>query len=281
MTTQVTSEGVAPGVNQQWWDERAGLHMDSEFYDIQRVIYGEVRLHDYEIEEVGPVEGKNLVHLQCHLGTETIGWARLGAKATGLDFSQEVVNNARKLAQASGVDVRYVQGDVYDAPELLGEGVADVVYVNIGSLHWLSDIAKWGRTVSGLLAPQGRLYVNEIHPVASVLAEETPTFERDYFDERPVVWDEDGSYADTQDPTQHNKHVIYDRPLSSIIGAVINAGLVITSFKERPGQEYQQFPYQVQGEDGRWYSPEGYGAHPSTFSLTATKPELTASARTE
>lgn len=263
-------------VNTQWWNERARLHAISDFYHLQSVIDGEIRLNEYEIEELGDVAGKDLVHLQCHLGTETIGWARLGAKVIGLDFSEEVVSYARTLAHESAVDVEYVQSNVYEAPKVLGENRFDIVYVNIGSLHWLPDINLWGETVERLLRPEGRLYVNEIHPIASVLADDSPTFIRNYFDTEQVVWDEDGSYADTNEPTRHNQHVIWDRPLSSVLNAVIRAGLIITNFQERAGQEYQQFPYQQQAQDGKWYSPDQFGIYPSTFSLTATKPKTIA-----
>lgn len=261
-------DGDPTVTNLAWWDERASHHVRSDFYDVQRVIDGEIRLNPYEIEEVGDVTGKALVHLQCHLGTETIGWARLGANATGLDFSSEVVENARRLADDSGVDIEYVQGDVYDAPSLLGQNRFDIAYVNIGSLHWLPDINRWGDTVAQLLKPGGMVYINEIHPISSVLAENEPTFERDYFYDGPVLWDEDGSYADVGGSTTHNQHVIYDRPLSDIMTALTDAGLVVTGFREWAGQEYQQFPDQVRGEDGRWYTP-GQARFPSMFSLKA------------
>lgn len=263
-------EGDNYATNQAWWDERATLHARSSFYDIQKVVEGETRLSDYEITEMGDVKNRSLLHLQCHIGTETISWARLGANVTGLDFSKTAVATATELSKRSGISARFVQGSVYDAAELVGKNAFDCVYVNIGSLHWLSDIGRWARAVNNVLVPGGKLYVNEIHPISSVLAESGPTFERDYFDTSGVIWDEPGSYADTPD-TQNNKHVIWDRPISEIITAVMEAGLTLTSFAERAGQEYQQFPYQIQHKDGKWYNPTELGIHPSTFSISALK----------
>lgn len=259
--------------NRQWWDERASLHAESDFYSLERVINGEQRLSDYEIEEVGLVEGKELLHLQCHLGTESVNWARLGAKVSGLDFSSSVIEQARQLADKCGVSVDYRQGDVYQAADIFGQEVFDIVYVNIGSLHWLPDINLWAKMVRSVLRDGGKLYVNEIHPFSSILGDEKDNgmmVAYDYFNRQPVVWNDPGSYADTKETT-HDEHVIYDRPLADILTAVIDAGLTITGFQERQGQEYQQFEFQVKGKDGKWYNPPGMGTFPSTFSLRAVK----------
>ncbi len=261
-------------INQEWWDERGPLHATSEFYQIESIIDGAISLGKHEIEEMGDVNGLKIVHLQCHLGTEDIGWARLGADVTGLDFSTETIRFATEIAKRSQVHINYVTGRVEEATQLLGEGIFDRVYVNMGSLHWLPDINVWAKQVIDLLKPGGILYVNEHHPVSNVLADDEPKFVRDYFDRSPRLWDEPGSYADTSAHTTHNKHVIYDRPLSDIITAIIETGLIIRKFTERFGQEYQQFSYQVLGKDGRWHAPEVIAPHPQTYSLVALKPEL-------
>jgi SAM-dependent methyltransferase len=259
-------------LNQTWFDERAALHAMSDFYNVQSVIDGEVRLSPHEIAEVGDVVGKDVIQLQCHIGLEAISWARMGARTTGLDFSGNSLEKARSIAEASGVSITYLQADVYDAAEVAGVEVYDVVYTNGGSLHWLPDLDRWGHVVERLIRPGGQLYLNLFHPVSLVLSEDSPTFERDYFDTGMVEWDEPGSYVDTEAETINNKHQVWDRPVSEIVMAVIRAGLIIKEFHERPGQEFQQFVYQTQGPDGKWYNPTGMGVHPSTFSLKAIKP---------
>jgi len=265
--------GAIIKTNLEWWDERAPLHAQSNFYSLDRVISGEQRLSDYEIEEVGTVAGKRLLHMQCHLGTESVNWARLGAKVSGLDFSSEVITQAKALSKRCEVNIDYRQGDVYDVAEVFKGEAFDIVYVNIGSLHWLPDIYKWATAVSSMLKDDGILYINEIHPFSSILGDEKDngmTVSYDYFNREPVVWNDPGSYADTT-TTVHDEHVIYDRPLSDIVMAVINAGLTVELLSERQGQEYQQFDFQVKGADGKWYTPKGYGVFPSTFSLRARK----------
>lgn len=261
--------------NIRWWDERAGHHFDSKFYNVESVINGELRLNDYEISEVGDVREKKLLHLQCHIGVETIAWARLGAEVTGIDFSQQAVDRATSLAKECGVQASFVCSDVLDATSALSGETFDVIYVSIGSLHWLPDIDQWARTVKKLLNDGGQLYVNEFHPVAQVLSDDSPTFKYDYFDTSPRTWNEQGSYIGDALETNDNEHVIWDRPLSDIIMAIINAGLTVTAFKERPCQDYihdfKQFPYLVKKDDGRWYVPSGMANHPSTFSLKAVR----------
>ncbi|MFZ3010088.1 MAG: methyltransferase domain-containing protein [Candidatus Microsaccharimonas sp.] len=257
--------------NLAWWDERAPLHATSKFYSLDKVIEGEQRLSDYEIAEVGPVKGKKLLHLQCHLGTESINWARLGAHVSGLDFSSAVIEQAKQLAKKSGVSIDYRQGDVYEVGNVFAGEKFDIAYVNIGSLHWLPDIDAWAKAVSEILNEKGILYVNEIHPFSSILGDREDngmTVAFDYFNREPVTWNDTGSYADTPE-TKHDEHIIYDRPLSDILNAVIKAGLTITDFQERQGQEYQQFEFQTQKDDGKWYNPKGTGVFPSTFSLKA------------
>lgn len=257
--------------NQKWWDERARLHAESDFYNLASVVNGADRLGKHEPVEMGSVVGKTLLHLQCHLGTETIGWARRGAVCSGLDFSPETVTQAKILANACGLEIDYRLGNVYDAVETFEGKNFDRVYVNIGSIHYLHDIDRWGRTIGRLLKRGGKLYMDEIHPVSSALAEDSPTFIADYFSQSGQTYDEDGSYTDTTKPTNHNEHTVWDHPLGSIINSVIKAGLRLDFLNERPGGEYQQFNYQTKTENGLWVNPPGYGVFPSMFSLMATK----------
>jgi len=257
--------------NRAWWNERGALHATSDFYKLDAVVNGQDRLGAHELVEMGSVSGLTLIHLQCHLGTESIGWARRGAEVSGLDFSEETIRQARALAQACGISIDYRLGDVYDVEKVFDGKKFDRVYVNIGSLHYLNDIERWGKVVGDLLMPGGQLYVDEIHPISSALGDESPTFVRDYFDASGQTYDEEGSYADVSVPTTHNKHTVWDHSLSDIIGAVIKAGLRLDMFHERSGGEYQQFPYQIQDTDGLWRNPPQYGVFPSMFSLKATK----------
>lgn len=273
MTNGLEPEQDAFDANQRWFDERAGLHANSEFYRTHEVVAGSIRLGAHEIEEVGDVRGLDIVQLQCHIGLEAVSWARLGARTvTGLDFSESSLDEARIIATASGVDVTYVHGNVYDAPKILGEENFDVVYVNGNSLIWIPDLERWGNAVQRIIRPQGKLYLNLFHPLSFSIDPESGTLSRDYFNRERTDWSEPGSYVDPDAETTENAHSVWVRPVSDIINAVIKAGLRLESFVERPGQEFQQFPHQVRADDGLWYNPPEMGVqHPSTYSIVASK----------
>ncbi|MCX6701597.1 MAG: class I SAM-dependent methyltransferase [Candidatus Zambryskibacteria bacterium] len=258
-------------INNKWWEERATIHEKSEYYNIAGLINGDIRLRNFEIEEMGDVKNKKLLHLQCHMGTETLSWARLGAKVTGIDFSLNAIKVAKRISKQAGVDVNYIHSNVYDSLKHFKKDSFDIVYVSVGSLHWLNDINKWANVVYNLLKPGGILYIYEFHPVSSVLSKTEPLFERNYFSTNNVLWDEEGSYTDSKVKTKNNKHIIWDRPLCEIINAILNVGLNLEIFKERHGQEGKQFSYLVKNKSGLWVVPKGVGTFPSTFTLRAKK----------
>ena len=144
------------------------IHESSEFYDLEAFRDGGVRLRDYEIEQVGDVRGKTLLHLQCHFGIDTLSWARLGATVTGADFSPKAIDLATRLAADLGLDARFVESNVYDLPERL-EGSFDVVYTSRGVLCWLPDIRGWARVVAHFVKPGGIFFITEAHPIAWAL----------------------------------------------------------------------------------------------------------------
>ncbi|MDQ3878800.1 MAG: class I SAM-dependent methyltransferase, partial [Actinomycetota bacterium] len=161
--------------NQKLWDEWTEIHERSDFYDLESFIRGDenydkrrgppgVRLRKYEIDEVGDVTGKDLLHLQCHFGIDTLSWARLGARVTGADFSPKAVGLARKVAKEIEIDARFVEANVYDLPEVLDEDF-DIVYTSRGALPWLPDIRRWAEVAAHFVRPGGFLYVTEAHPV--------------------------------------------------------------------------------------------------------------------
>ena len=155
--------------NRRQWDERAPLHVASEFYDVDGFRAGRSTLRAVEVEEVGDVTGRELLHLQCHFGLDTLSWARRGARVTGLDFSESAVEAARALADAEGIDAEFVCANVYDAVAALSGRTYDVVYTGIGALCWLPDIDRWAATAGALVKPGGSLYVFEHHPFIGAL----------------------------------------------------------------------------------------------------------------
>lgn len=196
MDTSRTAATHAPDdwldINRANWEDRVPIHLASDFYDVDGFRAGADALRCYEVEEVGDVRGRRLLHLQCHIGLDTLSWGRRGALVTGLDFSPSAVDCARSLAREIGQSTaRFVTSDVYRAVEALDGETFDVVYTGVGALCWLPDIPRWARVVSELVTPGGFLYLNEFHPVTDMLDEDGRTVALDYFDQSAQVEDRD------------------------------------------------------------------------------------------
>jgi SAM-dependent methyltransferase len=261
-----------PGrLNRACWDERVPIHVASDFYDVDGFRAGRLTLQPFEVEEVGEVAGLDLVHLQCHFGLDTLSWARLGARVTGLDFSEPAVEAARRLAGDLGIDAHFVCGDVYDAPTLLG-ATSDVVYTGHGALNWLPDIGGWAGVVAALLRPGGVLYISEFHPLCWVVDEREPRLVGDYFDVGPQRWDEPGTYADLSAETQHNVTYEWNHGLGDVVRALAGRGLGVELLRERPYTLYPAFPWLEQHDDGTYRPGDGAPRIPLMYSLRARRP---------
>jgi SAM-dependent methyltransferase len=264
--------------NRRLWDAWTSINRASAFYDVDSFIEGRkpIRLSDYEIDEMGPVEGKTLLHLQCHFGLDTLSWARLGARVTGIDFSEQGVAAARALASAVGIAAEFLVADVYDLPARL-DRTFEIVYTSRGVLGWLPDIEAWARVVAHFVQPGGTFYITEIHPLAQVLDEDAGPGEirlrYPYWSHAESIRaDVRGSYADPTAPTEGLVEHGWDHGLGEIVTALIEAGLRLEFLHEF---DFVEWPvgFLVQGADGRWRLPPGTaGQLPLFFSLRATKP---------
>ncbi|MGH2561296.1 MAG: class I SAM-dependent methyltransferase [Thermomicrobiales bacterium] len=260
--------------NRALWNTWADFHVDSTFYDVEGFKAGRSSLHSTEIEEVGDVAGKSLLHLQCHFGMDTRSRARRGATVTGVDFSDHAIAYARALAEEAGIPARFVQSDLYSRPNVL-DGEFDVVFTSYGVLYWLPDIERWATVVARFLKPGGRFAIVEYHPFAAVFESEgvtslEPTYS--YFHgPEPLRFETSGSYAG---PTPGYQGVEYgwQHSLSEIVNALIAAGLRLESLREFPYSNEQRFPFMERAADGRWRLPGTLdGMIPLLFSLRATK----------
>jgi SAM-dependent methyltransferase len=263
-------------LNRTWWDERVAVHVASDYYGVARFLAGSTPLRDYEIAEAGDVDGLDLVHLQCHFGMDTLGWARLGARVVGVDLSEPAILAARELAARAELDAEFVVANVYDAPATLRGRTFDRVYTGIGALCWLPDIDEWARVVARLLRPGGRLHLVEFHPVTHWCLSETDlTVKYSYFHEGPWVWEEDadepGDYADPDATFEHNDTVEWNHGIGAIVTALVAAGLQIESLVERPTCFMQRWPSMVEHAEQDWRLPPDQPQIPLSFSLLASK----------
>jgi 2-polyprenyl-3-methyl-5-hydroxy-6-metoxy-1,4-benzoquinol methylase len=271
------ADADAMAANRALWDEWTAVHLDSEFYDVESFRRGGIRLEDFELEELGSVDGLDVLHVQCHFGLDTLSFARLGARVTGADFSEAAVNAARALAGELGLDATFVQSNVYDLPANL-DGDFDLVYTSAGVLGWLPDIRAWAKVVAHFVRPGGTFYIAEIHPVAQVFESEGVQpgelkLASPYWEHRePMAFPVQGSYADPTATVKAKTEYGWDHGLGEIVTALVAAGLRIESLREYPFCLWR-LDYLVEGEDGRWRLPGDLdGRLPLFFSIRATKP---------
>lgn len=260
--------------NRRMWDERVPIHVGSDFYDVEGFKAGRPAVEPFEVEELGPLGGMRLAHLQCHFGVDTLDLVRMhpGLEAVGLDFSQPAVDAAARLASELDLSARatFVQADVYDAGTTLGPGGFDVVYTGKGALIWLPDLEAWAAECAKLVKPGGWLYVCEYHPVAWCFDQTTPSVRYDYFGTEPFVDETPGTYADREAATTDNLSYEWCHPLSRVVGAVIGAGFDLRFLHEWDFCHSAIGDWLIRGDDGRYRWPPP-GRLPLMYSLKAQR----------
>ena len=265
-------------LNRAFWDEAAARHGQDSYYDTEGFLAGKSSLHEREIEvmrsAVGSVEGLDLLHLHCHFGIDTLSWARLGARVTGLDFSSVAVAKARSLADIAGIDAFFVEGDAQGLPDELA-GRFDVVFASYGVFNWIADVDAWMRSAAAALRPEGALAVVEIHPLCYMFDSIDPlVVDFPYQGGRPHRFDGPGSYADPDVEFQATETIEYPHGLGETITAAISAGLVVERLVEFTVEEFNPRgdAVLIAGDDGRYRMTLGGADLPVTFTLVARKP---------
>ena len=255
--------------NRRLWDELIPIHLGSPYYDVPGFKGGRLTLHDIELAELGDVDGQDLLHLQCHIGLDTLSLAQLGARVIGVDFSEKAVDAARGLATDLGVDAGFVCSNVYDLPKAL-HARFDVVFTSWGVLCWLPDLRPWAEVVSRFLRPGGRFYLAEFHPILACLDEESLVPTEPYFHhDQPIVWEPETSAADGSTTITNPSHE-WNHPIGDVVSALVNAGLVLEFLHEHPVSPEPLRSYLSQDETG-WWRMKG-DVLPLSFSLQARKP---------
>jgi SAM-dependent methyltransferase len=267
-------------VNRANWDERVHAHTASPDYAVSRLVSDPAFLSDvvrFDLPRLGDIAGLRGVHLQCHIGTDTVSLARLGASMTGLDFSAPAVEAARELAASTGADATFVQAEVYAAPDVLGRGGFDLVYTGIGALCWLPDIRRWAEVAGALLRPGGRLFIREGHPVLWALDDERDdgllVVRYPYFEQaEPLVFDAGGTYVETDAVFTHTVTHEWNHGLGEIITALLDAGLSITALTEHDSVPWGALAGTMKPiGNGEWRLAENPARLPHSYTLQAVK----------
>ncbi|MFB3978424.1 class I SAM-dependent methyltransferase [Microbacterium proteolyticum] len=267
--------------NRANWDERATLHAarDGSGYGVLRYVDDREALSDvvrFDQPLLGDLTGKRAVHLQCHIGTDTLSLSRLGARVTGLDFSENAVAEARRLVAETGDDVDFVQSDVSRATEVLPAGEFDLVYTGIGALCWLPSVTEWAGVVADLLAPGGTLHIREGHPILWSMNETLPglTLAFPYFEQpAPLEWDDDSTYVEVSAPLQSTRTYEWNRGLGEIVTALLDRGLRLDALIEHDSVPWEALPGRMTlRADGEYALTEQPSVMPLSYTIRASKP---------
>jgi SAM-dependent methyltransferase len=265
--------------NRDNWDDRTPVHLRAEFYDVEGWLRAERRPRRRELDALGHVADRSLLHPQCHIGLDTLQFARVGARVTGLDFSPVAIDAARDIARRAGLADRATF--VYDAVDALAGQTFDVVYVSLGALTWLPRVDAWAEQVGALLAPGGRFLLHDGHPLSWALGDDgSLRIEATWFEEDHSLVDDSGrTYTDGDDvPLAHARIHEWNHGIGEVVTALIRHGLRLEWLTEHDWTVWPRFPGLVPEADGdetcgaRWTMPPGMPRIPLTFSLLATKP---------
>jgi 2-polyprenyl-3-methyl-5-hydroxy-6-metoxy-1,4-benzoquinol methylase len=267
-------------VNRANWDERAPAHAVSPDYAVDHLLADPTalsRVVSFDRPRLGDLAGVRGLHLQCHIGTDTLSLHRLGATMTGLDFSGASIAAARRLAEQAGAQIEYVQAEVYRAWDVLSPSSFDLIYTGIGALCWLPEIRGWAEVVAGLLRPGGRLFLREGHPMLWALADarsdgllvvDYPYFERP----EPEIWDEGGTYVQTDAVFSHNVTHNWNHGLGEIVTALLDQGMRLTMLVEHDSVPWESLPGQMSRDDqGEWRLADRPWRVAQSYTLQAIK----------
>lgn len=269
--------------NRANWDDRAALH-EASGYGIQELIDDPQRISPelaQDRERLGDLTGKGVIHLQCHLGTDTVGLARLGARrVVGVDLSPESLRRARTVAERCGADIEFVEANVYDAREAV-RGDFDVVYTSIGVLCWLPDVDAWARVIASLLRPGGLFLIRDDHPMFMTVGDDVSDglrIEQPYFQrEGPMTWDQQGSYVAAPSGTPEMTATVsheWNHSLGQIVTALLRAGLALESLEETEYSAWCPWPELMVREGDRYRLREDPDRLALQFVLTARRPAV-------
>ncbi|OIJ62654.1 class I SAM-dependent methyltransferase [Streptomyces mangrovisoli] len=277
MTTDADPAARLMRANQANWDARTPVHVASRFYGLDQDLDPERWFAPFEWADLGDLTGRDLVHLQCHLGTETIALARRGARAVGLDFSAASVAAAREIAARAGADVTYVEANVYDAVQALGGRRFDVVHTGKGALCYLPDLDRWATVVAELLRPGGRLCLTEFHPLLNSLGPKPASGEgpelqlrHDYLGGGgPVRRDATHTYTDGPAVEGATDSYEWMHGIDEVVNALTGAGLTVRRLREHDELPWPRWPRMERTASGWWRLPQP--RIPLLYGLLATR----------
>ena len=256
-------------INKQSWNNRLESHLKSDFYNLEEFINGKTSLNEIELDLLGNVQNKDILHLQCHFGQDTISLGRLGANVTGVDLSDKAIESAIELSKKTKTESTFICCNIYDLPQQL-EKQFDIVFTSYGTIGWLPDLDKWASIISNHLKPNGKLIFVEFHPVVWMFDNDFKKIEYNYFKSDAIIEIENGTYAD-RDANFTLESVTWNHAMSEVVNSLIKNGLEINSLDEFDYSPYNCFNKMVEMEAKTFRIKHLDGKIPMVYAITATK----------
>lgn len=256
-------------INKKLWDDKTDIHYNSEFYDVESFISGRNSLNSIEMELLGDISGKSILHLQCHFGQDSISLARMGARVTGVDLSEQSVKRAKELNELTKTDVSFLLSDVYKVHEKL-DNQFDIVFTSYGTVGWHPDLSKWANIIQKFLKPRGMFLIVDFHPVVWMFSDDFREIQYKYSDPEPIIEEYTGTYTD-RNADINCKSLCWNHGLADIANSLIKKGLKINDFQEYFYSPYDCFQNTVEIENGKFQIKGLEGKIPMLYSIVAKK----------
>lgn len=256
-------------INRKNWNNRVDAHLNSDFYFMEDFRKGKSSLNSIELNLLGDIKNKSVLHLQCHFGQDSISLARMGAKVTAIDLSDKAIETAHKLANELNTPVNFICSDIYDVPNQVIEKF-DIVFTSYGTIGWLPDMKKWSEVISQMLKPGGKFIFVEFHPVVWMFDDQFQNIGYNYFNSGPLVENESGTYAD-READLHQSCINWNHSLSEVINNLIQNGIKIEQFAEYDYSPYNCFLHTEEFEPGKFRIQHLGNKIPMVYSVLGVK----------
>ena len=255
--------------NRESWNKKVAVHAASDFYNLEEFKNGASSLNDYELNALGDVSEKSLLHLQCHFGQDTLSWSRMGANCTGVDLSDEGIKLAKGLSNKLELEAKFVCCNVLNVSNHISEKF-DIIFTSYGTIGWLPDLNHWAEMIYERLKPNGVFYIVEFHPIAWMFdyTSDPPKLKYGYMQKDAIYEEYEGTYANSNSKLI-SKEYGWNHSLSEVINSLINAGLKIELFKEHNASPYNIFPNLIKNKEGMFEMSNKL--YPLIFEIKASK----------
>ena len=256
-------------INKKSWNNRLESHLNSDFYNMPAFLNGKSSLNDIELELLGDIKGKKILHLQCHFGQDTISLARMGAETVGIDLSDESIKKAKELAIMTKSSAQFTNSNVYDLPEVIDDKF-DIVFASYGTIPWLPDLDKWANVIQRFLKPGGQFIFVEFHPIVWMFDDDLKKVTFHYNNIEPIIEEETGTYAD-KNANIKSKYVCWNHGIGEVINSLISNNLQINQLNEFCYSPYDFLPGSEEFKPGKFRIKQFGNKFPLVYSLLAQK----------